>query len=713
MAVSDLRVLVVDSDRKTVSSAKSAFLPDGIFLMTAANAAEALRLLEAGLRPDVIFATVKLPDRGGFELLRAVRANPDWHELPFVLLSTTDEPEIRQRAFELGASECLLKPLAPAELLAAARIYARRARTPEPGHEGAPSTFANSNGTSSTPRRDLSAMNGHGLLPDMVSRRDERSLALVGSELKTYWRILRERRWTVIGCVMTALIVTLGVSALLTPRYSATATLRVASASGGEIDWGANALATRLSNTYVELATSGPVLGELTNRLGHATLPDIAAEVVPETELLRITARHTDPAIARDGANLLADIMVKRSLTLYSGDAPSAREVLWEQVQQAEENLQTAITDYNNASQEYEARIAAPDSGAVIQSPGYLDILARSVTLYQQIYAELLQRYENARVNEQLRANAITIAEPAELPSSPSSPRMLLNGMLALAGGLALGVLLAFLQNSFDTTLQSSEEIADFTAVPVLSRVPEHPYGRRLGIGSRAVPSVRRPRVAEAFELLNIRLALAAAERHIRTVIVTSAEPGAGKSTVAANLAIALAQAGNDVMLLDADLRVPRLHHLLKSARQPGLSDVMLRSVSAQEAILPTRWAGLTFLPAGTPTADYAGITSTAEANILFQTFCARSRFLIIDTPSLLSTSYTTLLAKHADAVLLVAARRSTERADLSNALRQLSEVGANVIGIVFNRVQHTQAYRYYSGHGVKHAVSAISAIPK
>lgn len=713
MAVSDLRVLVVDNDRKTLSSANSAFRPDDIFLITAANSAEALRFLEAGFRPDIVFAAIKSRDKDGCELLRTVRANPDWGDLPFVLISATNDPGLRQCAAELGASDYLLKPLEPAELLAAARSYARRSHAPEPDREGSSLAPASANGPNDIPWRDLSAANGHSQFADLVSRRNDASLAVVGSELKAYWRILRERQWTVIGCVVTALIVTLSVSALLTPRYSATATLRIASASGGEIDWGANALATRLSNTYVELATSGPVLDELTNRLGQGTLPDIEAEVVPETELLRITSRHINPAMARNGANLLADIMVERSLTLYSGDAPSAREVLWGQVQQAEANLQKAIADYNSAAQEYEGKIATTDSGTLIQSPGYLDILAQSVTLYQQIHAELLQRYENARINEQLRANAITIAEPAKLPTSPSSPRMELNGILALVGGLVLGVLISFLQNSFDTTLQSSDEIADFTAIPVLSRVPERPYGRNLGIRSRAVPSVRHPRIAEAFEILHIRFALLADERDIRTVIVTSAEPGAGKSTVAANLAIALAQAGNDVILLDADLRVPRLHHLLKSARQPGLSDVILRSVSAQEAILSTQWAGLTFLPAGTPTADCAGITSTAEAKSLFQTFYSRNRFLIIDTPSLLSTSYTTLLAKHADAVLLVVARRSTERADLSNTLRQLSEVGANVVGIVFNRVKHTRTYRYYSGGGVKHTPSTISAIPK
>ena len=174
-------------------------------------------------------------------------------------------------------------------------------------------------------------------------------LMRVEEELGTYLQVLWRCKWMIAACAIIASMVALGISLQLTPLYSGTATLRVASAPIGAADYISTYSITRLSNTYVEIATSDISLDEVAERLGLQKRPKVEVEVVPETELIAISASDPDPARARDIANTLANMMVEQSVQLYGGSAPTARKILEKQLKQAKADLDAAVSSYDAA----------------------------------------------------------------------------------------------------------------------------------------------------------------------------------------------------------------------------------------------------------------------------------------------------------------------------------------------------------------------------
>ena len=517
----------------------------------------------------------------------------------------------------------------------------------------------------------------------------------VTEELKTYLQVLWRYKWMIACCVLIASLVALGVSFLLTPIYSATATMRVASAPGGRSDYTYLASFTRLTNTYVEIAASDISLDEVAERLGLEKQPKVEVEIVPETELIEITTSDPDPARARDIANTLASIMVEQSLQLYGGDVPTASEILEGQLQQAKIDLDTAVSEYDSALRGTKASATPQASGTSIPNPD-LEMLADLVSVRQQIYGDLLQKYEIARTSEQSSANAITVAEPAYLPQKPSSPKLLLNLALGLMAGLAMGVILAFIFEGMDHTLRGIEDVQAITTLPILSRIPE------LGRSLRSKTDLNFYRggyvpLTPAFNQLSARLILFYSTPKSTTFLITSPEPGAGKSTVVANLALSLAEGGTSVVLVDMDFHRPQQHSILDLPNSNGLSDYMRGEIKLDAILQTTKLPNLRVIVAGSNSSVQSGWMTPANIDSLFETLGKKFDYVLIDAPALLSVAEPLVLASRADAVILVAARRKTERQDFRFALRQLAELNANVVGIVLNRVSNTQLYSYYS----------------
>lgn len=516
----------------------------------------------------------------------------------------------------------------------------------------------------------------------------------VGIEIKSYLHILVRYMRLILSCVFVTATATLLVSALLEPVYSATAVLRVASTAGGIMDWGANAIATRLMNTYVEIATSSPVLDELLRRVEVGEEPTITVEIIPETELLQITAEHRDPVIAQSMANTLASIMVEKSLELYTGDVPTAVSLLDEQLQLSKKDLDEAVDAYDEAMSESMQNDG--ETGNSSSQSTNLDVLAQVVSMRQNIYADLLQRYENARINETLRANAITIVEPAFLPQKPSRPKMALNGLLSLVGGLGAGILLAFVLESMDTTISDIEAVHSLSDLPVLCRIPDAPQERRIFFRRKSSKHKLVYPYADVFNGLQVRLLSTGNLTYPVKIIVTSPEPGTGKSMVAGNLGIALSKAGYRVILVDADLRRPRLHHFLNLSRSPGLSDLINREEFSSDFLQVTQFPNMKLLSAGMELQDYSKSLTPERIDRILQKIAVDQQWIIIDSPALLSVPEASLFCSMVDGVILISAIRHTEAKNFNHAIQILSEIKANVLGLVVNRVPPSQLAAYY-----------------
>lgn len=279
-------------------------------------------------------------------------------------------------------------------------------------------------------------------------------------DLQGYFRIIWRKRWVVILTILVTLIIIAIGSFLSTPVYSATSVIRIATASSGSISYTDYVYADRLVNTYVKIATSRIVLDDLTSRLNLAKTPIIRVEIVPNTELINVIVEHSDPAIARAAADTLADILIEQSASLYSGGGKDPKIVLSEQLARLEQELNEGRADYDQL---------------VRNSPSNTEAIAaalQSLDLKEQSYASLLSQYEDARLRDAIRANTISLVEPAELPEKPIRPDLLLNFSLGFILSAMAGLGLAFVFDHFDETLHTSEEIEKFIGEPALVKIP-------------------------------------------------------------------------------------------------------------------------------------------------------------------------------------------------------------------------------------------------
>ena len=263
-------------------------------------------------------------------------------------------------------------------------------------------------------------------------------------DLKAILAILWGNKWIIIATTVITVAVVAVTTFLSTPIYSASTTLRVATASGSSVTSADYMYADRLMNTYTKIATSGPILKELMTKLGLSTKPILNVATVPNTELIRITAENPSPVVAQTTANTLAEILIAQSRELYVGGGKSTKEILSEQLTQAEAEL-------NQARQEYDALVA--------QSPGdseRIDVANQAIRLKESTYTTLLEQYDAARLKEAIRENTISMIEPAVVPTSPTKPRVVLNVGLGFLLGLVGGLGLAFLFQNLDNRLYTS-----------------------------------------------------------------------------------------------------------------------------------------------------------------------------------------------------------------------------------------------------------------
>ncbi|MCB0118887.1 MAG: hypothetical protein KDD72_07650, partial [Anaerolineales bacterium] len=272
-------------------------------------------------------------------------------------------------------------------------------------------------------------------------------------DLRHYLSIIWRRKW-IIAAVTAGVILMAAIGNLkATPIYKASATLRVAASMGMTQSLQFYTYNTQLMNTYVELSASRPVRMELKERL-QAQVPEIEAEVIPNTELIRITASSPDPELAALAVNTLAQILVEESDKLYTGGSISTSEIILDQVQQAADDLEVTRRDYE--------RLIRQTPSAYEQ----ITVTGQILQEKQRTYETLLRQYEQAQYREVMESSMVTVVEEALIPKVPSEPRTALNYILAALIGLFAGGMLAFLFENMDDRLHSTQEIETTTQLP-------------------------------------------------------------------------------------------------------------------------------------------------------------------------------------------------------------------------------------------------------
>lgn len=322
----------------------------------------------------------------------------------------------------------------------------------------------------------------------------------------------------------------------------------------------------------------------------------------------------------------------------------------------------------------------------------------------RRMYMDLETRTREADVNRQFNDTTMQFVSPALPPAKAIFPRLFVNLPLAFVLALVLGVLGALASDALDTTFSDADEVSARMRLEVLGTLPE---ARRLGAKvenqTSIVPSVygrgaeMSARYEEAIRMLRNSIGLAGIQQPPRTVLITSSGAGEGKSTTAAHLGAACAQAGKKVLLIDADLRRPSLHKKFEINKKIGLADILAHRISPVDVIVEVNVPGLFLMPAGPPMLNAADLISLGFAGVLNQV-SRNFDLVIVDAPPMLGLSETQEMATMVDGVLLIAKADGTSAKSLGDTLSALHRCRAKVLGVVMNQVKFSRlkGFGYY-----------------
>ncbi|MBI4887692.1 MAG: polysaccharide biosynthesis tyrosine autokinase [Acidobacteria bacterium] len=321
-------------------------------------------------------------------------------------------------------------------------------------------------------------------------------------------------------------------------------------------------------------------------------------------------------------------------------------------------------------------------------------VLERDSTANRQMFEALLQRTQETGVSEQLKTGNIRIVDPAEVPSGPISPNIFNSMVMALLGGLFVAVGLAFTLEYADDRIKNPDELKKYLGLPFLGMIPAL-FDKKITspLISAGAPTI----FGESFRSIRTNVLFSSTDEGGRLIVVTSSVPGEGKTIVSSNLSVALAQAGHRVLLVDADMRKPRVHDVFSRPVDPGLSNLLVGNATASESIQESPVPGLWLMPAGTHPPNPAELLGSKRFKDFTAFLLQYFDWVIIDTPPVMAVTDAAIPANFAQGVLFVVGAEMTSRRIAQRAVEQLELSQAKFVGAVLNRVDLDHNAYYYS----------------
>jgi capsular exopolysaccharide synthesis family protein len=365
-----------------------------------------------------------------------------------------------------------------------------------------------------------------------------------------------------------------------------------------------------------------------------------------------------------------------------------------------EKRTQLAQKEFQlDLAQESYFRIVLPESysAALTEDPTDLQNLEQAnLELYRQLYSTLLSNYEAVRLARLQNTPNVVQVEKALPPTIPIQAGPLRNIILGAIIGLLITGIIAFTLEYMDDTLKTPQDIANVLGLPVVGYVVNE-SGMDKNEGTPYVSANPRSPMAETFRTLRTNLEFASVDKSLKTILVTSPGAGEGKTTVASNLAAVMAQANKRVILLEGDLRRPRVHRALGMSNQIGLSDVFRGQLDIRDVARYSKVKDLAVITSGSLPPNPAELLGSARMGQILARLVESASVVIIDSPPFVVTDSTVLAAK-VDGVLLVMQPGKTHAEAAKTMIAQLNRAGAHVVGVVLNRVSRKTSsyYGYY-----------------
>lgn len=480
------------------------------------------------------------------------------------------------------------------------------------------------------------------------------------------------------------------------PLYLAEVSLEVRT-SGQENAYDALLGSERQAKTYQRLVKDQTVLENAGQQLDPPIDPDtlallISSRVESDTSLLIIGVSDTDPAQAATIANLIGQELVsvvEGRIDVY--------------IRERTAELQQRIVDLETEIDGWRAEVIALEQSETAASPEV-----------QTQIADLNEDIERAQDSIELFQTQIgtIIANPGDsvrvfsnavAPNEPYAPRKLLNLVLGVLAGLTIAAGLVLLLQYLDNTVKATLDFPEVVGGPLLATVRSIPKIRP-GRGQLFMIDDPKSVPAESIRLLRTNIEFASATRELVTISLTSASPGEGKSTIAANLAVALAQAGFITAIIDADLRRPTQHRIFELQNDRGLSTLLAYPEREWKwASHPTMLPNLTVIPAGPIPPNPADLLSLDRLRQILADLRTEVDVIIIDSPPVLAVSDPLIIAAHVDGVALVTIGGKTRLDTLKRAAQVLQRGAPRILGVVLNQQADggDSGYYYQEYHAV------------
>lgn len=450
----------------------------------------------------------------------------------------------------------------------------------------------------------------------------------------------------------------------------------------------------RLAQSYSQIAARQPVLQSVVDSLSldiswQSLTEQVYVTPIQGTQLLAITVKDTSP----ERAVAIAD-EIAYQLILQSPSSPENQErqersqFVYSQLDDLEDRIATAQAKVKELEAEMNSTFSASQIYDLDTEIAGLEALIKD---WQANYSDLLSFLEGGE-----EPNFLAVIEPAQLPTVPVSPKVRVNVLLAAAAGFSLAIGAAFLLEYIDDAIRSSEDLSASLGLTVLggiNRMKGKDYKGKL-ISSQAPFSPGR----EAYRLVRTNIQFAAVDRVAKSILVTSPNKGEGKSVTVANLGVTMAEDNLRTIIVDADLRIPSIHKLFGLPNSNGLTDLLrLPQIEISDHLKSTGIDNLEVITSGLLPPNPTEMLGSQRMDELIQRLEEIADVVIIDSSPVLAAADAVVLSQRVNGVVLIIETGRTRRDATRHTVDRLRQVGANILGVVFNRVSgRDAAYNYY-----------------
>jgi non-specific protein-tyrosine kinase len=508
-----------------------------------------------------------------------------------------------------------------------------------------------------------------------------------GLDIRHIFALLKRWLWLVLAVSLLTALAAYFLTARQTPYYRSVTTVLVNTANGDDADYATVIQEDKAIMTYINMMETNPVLAQVQDALDldmslGQLKQAIAISTVTDTELIRVTVETTDPQDSAAIANTLVTIF-----------ADEIQDIQMDRFSESKASLETQIGTIEEQIE------VAEEQNTAIMTPEERQSHDTKLTQYRTIYANLILSYEQLRLSEAQTLSTLVPVEAALPNPSPVRPQPFQTALLAGVVGLLASGGIIFLIDYLDDTIRSPEDVQRKFHLPVLGII--HQF-RNEDEKLIAVDKPRSP-IAESYRTLRTNVNFSSIDHDLGKLLVSSPEPGEGKTTTVCNLAIVMAQNNKRVIVLDCDLRNPKIHKFFEVSNRLGLSDLLSdTNITLEDVLQPLDIPGLKVITTGGLPPNPAELLGSNKMRNLLEELSKIADVILVDSPPTLAVTDAAVLAPLMDGVLIVAYPGRTHEGALARALSQMAKTQARVLGMVLNNVgakgnTYGYSYHYYN----------------